>query len=67
LAATGVVLAGVVAAAGAALEGVAPDGVALADAEVLAGAELVSTGGSAAKTGRVINPLAMIAIDFENF
>ena len=32
------VLAGVVAAAGAALEGVAPDGVALADAEVLAGA-----------------------------
>jgi hypothetical protein len=33
----------------------------------VATAALASTGGSAANTGRVINPLAMIAIDFENF
>jgi len=67
LAATGV--AGAVAAAGAAgaaLAGVAPDGVALADAEALTGASLPGTGGSAANTGSVINPLAMIIIDFEN-
>ena len=67
MAATGV--AGAVAAAGAAgaaLAGVAPDGVALADAEALTGASLPGTGGSAANTGSVINPLAMIIIDFEN-
>jgi hypothetical protein len=56
-----------VAAAGAALEGVAPDGVALAAAEVLAGAALPETGGSAAKTCRVINPPVMISSDFDNF
>jgi hypothetical protein len=62
LAATAVVAG---AAAGAAAAG------AVADAGVgaagVATAALASTGGSAANTGRVINPLAMIAIDFENF
>jgi hypothetical protein len=60
LAATGVVLAGA-----------APTGVVAAAAGVagaaLEGASLPGAGGSAANTGRTINPLAMIAIDIENF
>jgi len=61
LAATGAALAGVVETAGGTAAGVA-----LTGADVLAGAALAGAGGSAANTGRVINPLAMITIDFEN-